>query len=475
MDVTSAMCLGSTNEGKLVNISEATVRQRCAADDICIGYCMHESNEYAIPLLSWQNRRKTLRGFRTHAKEDHCSIDDDAGALVEAMNRFMVDTWRALEQSTKEPVGYWSRIPINFPKNIHKYMREISTFAAGVLPPAVRALPVFYPFSGFDYLIARAFFPRASRFVLTSSLPLGDLRCFLVPQCVAALTDATYRVLNMWGYHHYAWTEEKVMDTVLKDQPAFNMSLGVAPLLLISLAASRETLSAIHRDPHTNHVTFTSSNGTRLSYLRLFLGMQPIEADLATFDAILHPRAPSGAAPHQQAVVAESRGSASTRPRFAVMIKAAALVWPFMSGAPWMRWLVDHAEAFVQDDTGIVPSALQPVSAPGYSRSTRDAPHTLRGHHRSERPWRVLGFGNYSSLVTSYVKQQIFVPWTVVTKGKDTNYTAAYAWRDELLSFYNTTEPLPFGFGYGDRRGAGEQASGCLLTAWRRDLEVSDA
>ena len=484
-DVESEMCTGADADG-LLSISEDNVRRRCAADAECIGYSIADTGAHVVPVVGWWNYKKAIAGYRTFAKDDYCAIEQDA-LVVAAMNKFVRHMWRELQVS---PNHNPSKLPVRFPQLIASSTGRLRNFSDSVLPPSTRELPVFYPFSGFDYLTARAFFPRASRIVLTSSLPFGDARCFLSDECAAALATAAYRVLHMWGRHSFSWTEEKVMDQLLLDRPAFNMSLGIAPLLLLSLHASNQKLVAIehhaptasptahgpHHQSHNahgaHHVTLVTADGMRLTYARLTLGLRPLADDLSMLDELAPLRAP-----------AAEQGASTPRARFGVVIKAAALAWQYVRQPAFTRWLVEHADAVVQDETGLAPSDFGPPAR--YSRyglGNRDHQPVRNGSISEDQQmvrhhghWVVRGFGNYSALIRAYGTQNIAEAWQFRFSNASIG-DVALEWRNELTDFYSTSTPLPFSFGYGDPRGPlGAQASGCLLAAWRHNMDMEHA
>jgi hypothetical protein len=92
--------------------------------------------------------------------------------------------------------------------SVGRFMRE---------QPHDARLPVYYPFSGADVVSAIAYFPNASRYTLTSELPVGR-PCPEGKECAGEWYE------HHWRRHRYAWSETARM------KPAFQKN-GVLPVL----------------------------------------------------------------------------------------------------------------------------------------------------------------------------------------------------------------------------------------------------
>ena len=273
----------------------------------------------------------------------------------------------------------------------------------------------------------------------------------------------------MWSSHNFAWTEEVKLESLLRNHPVSNRTIGIAPLLLVSLAALGDAVVAIERDGQ-NLITMVTSNHTRLTYAMGTLGLRPLSDDLRMLESWLTSGRRLDRTPERSHDPAAATLE-SAQLRFATVIKAAHLAWTYVRQPTFIRWLVSISEAFASDETGVAPSALGHThrrhggSSDGGSSGTGG-----NGHHGVPHHWSVHSCGNYSALMQeAYPALAIAQHWQRFKPHADPALQAlhneARLLRDELGAAFNSTSSLPFVFGYGHYNVP--RAHGVLMLAWR--------
>ena len=451
-DFDSPLCIGSAPDGSL-NISEAELRARCTADGArCTGYSIkHGSHGMAVPHrkpVSYQRGTRQIDGHDTYEAVDHCVIDHSRAAdLASALDNWASEAWNKV-------------LAPKFARRLWQRMSSYEAFANRTLPHR-GALPVLYPFSGFDLLSAHAFFPNAPHFVLSSSLPFGDLRCFLLLECRKEMMRRTFSMFAMWERHSFSWTEEAIMIQLLHDQPlADGIAAGLAPLLLVSLAAMGHSVCAVEHSGGAKiapHVTLRTTAGPGLTYVHLPLGLRPMSEELAMLDGVLRSSTSGNRS---------RRGGEGDPPRlYASLLKAATLAWPYIREPYFARWLLRRSEILVHDETGLMPSAYEDKDGSrAESPSSADHPREHAGNAPNAWRWRMLRYGNFTALTELYSRLAMPEHWERFRKTKLLN--ASNAWRSELERAFDGSRELPFPFGYVPH-GQGHHTHGVLLVAWR--------
>ena len=336
-------------------------------------------------------------------------------------------------------------------------MRLLASCARTCLRSALRTHPVLYLFSGGDLWTAQDLFPESSRFTMVSALPLGDLNCYLSEPCRKAAVSHVNWYFNHWRDRHYSWTETVLMEKWLRDYrvPSGNQSVGVLPLLLLSLHAHGHELHDVVQTASAHSVTLVTDRGTSVQYASYQLGRQrqPLSGarspehgllkDLRVLDHVLN-RSTSVTATTHATTGRSSSPYAVQSPRLVCLIKAAESAWQLTSRPAFQDWLLPKLDAAVSDETGLQLSAFT-----------------------SE--WRVRAFGQFEGLERAYADRGLRSTWDQVDCHDVADASAACAERKRLAQQMRadvvrrfTGAPLPFVFGYGHQK-----IHGVLLAAWR--------
>ena len=459
-DYASPICVGAAIDGSL-NITVHEMRVRCADDLQCAGFS-YESSEGAppsrgktiypaVPLVGFWNNAPTVLGYNTYAKEDLCAVENQA-ELVPAITTWANHTWGRLNAAKVSKYTAHQRIVSSsirdFGDELSAVLHRFSAFGAAVLPRRARALPVFYPFSGFDLLVCRAFFPNAKRIVLTSNLPFGDLSCYLHKECSYKLMRATMAVFTNWEGHGFAWIEENILIGTMVSQPRLvdehNATYGIGPLLVTCLTALGMEFSGISVRKGTNIVTLHTKEGTDIVYAGMALGVRPLKHEISFLDKLLGGGSGGGGA---------EGGAEDPLRMYATITKAAALGWQYIRQPEFTKWMVERSAAAISDETGLSPSAY---------RSHIDAAHASLSSS-----WRVLGYGSFRALEQTY--HDLAIPEMWQRRGSrpgEPYHNLSVAWQDEFSKFFDGCPSLPFVWGYGSEL-HGEDARGVLLAIVR--------
>jgi hypothetical protein len=202
--------------------------------------------------------------------------------------------------------------------------------------------PLFYMFSGPDFLYAHAFFPRASTYILCGTEPIGPLPDVgKIPPAVlgSALTSLRKSLESVLSWSFFI---TKNMKTDL-NQTQLNGTLPVLYVFLARAGCTIETVENVALDGAGNFVA--AANATTPGVKIVFRSTDGSEQTLYYFSTDLSDDGIAARPGFIRFCEAQGRGSA--------LLKAASYLLHQQNFGRVREFLLSHSSIIVQDDSGI--------------------------------------------------------------------------------------------------------------------------
>lgn len=137
---------------------------------------------------------------------------------------------------------------------------KVRAWAAANIPAANRSTaPVFYFFSGPDFLYAQAFFPKSANYILCGTEPVGTVPDLaqMPPAALATDLENLRHSLSTMLTTHYFITKDMRAD-LTRGQVA-----GTLPILYVFLARTGCTIRSVTANAGSAEIAFTGPEGQR--------------------------------------------------------------------------------------------------------------------------------------------------------------------------------------------------------------------